>query len=471
MMDAAKTQALVEQVWDGSVLAALQTYIQIPNKSPAFDAEWAAHGYMDAALNLLVDWCRREAPASATIDVHHLPGRTPVILIEVPGDSADGCVLLYGHFDKQPEMTGWREDLGPWTPVIEGDRLYGRGGADDGYSTFAALTAVKALEEQDVPHARCVILIEACEESGSPDLPLHLEALADRIGTPSLIVCLDSGCGNYDQLWGTTSLRGIVAGTLTVELLREGVHSGTWSGVAASSFRVARMLLSRIENEATGEVLLPEFHVQVPPDRQAEVEQLSGILGNSLQEELPLLPGARTVSDQTRELILNSTWRPTLSVTGAGGLPPIENAGNVLRPTTQLKLSLRIPPTCDPDAASAALKRVLETDPPYGARVSFEPDQPASGWNAPETAPWLRQSIDEASIAFFGRPAAYKGEGGSIPFMAMLGRRFPQAQFLITGVLGPGANAHGPNEFLHIPTAKKLTASVARVIADHFNAS
>ena len=465
-MDADKTRELVERVWDDSVLPALRAYIEIPNKSPAFDADWAGHGYMDAALDLLVSWCRNQAPAAASVTVHRLPGRTPVIVIEVPGDDSAGSVLLYGHFDKQPEMTGWREGLGPWTPVIEGDRLYGRGGADDGYSTFAALTAIRALDDQGIPHARCVILIEACEESGSPDLPYYLSELAGVIGTPSLIVCLDSGCGNYDQLWGTTSLRGIVAGTLDVSLLSEGVHSGTWSGVVASSFRVARMLLSRIEDQTTGEILLPEFHVQVPPDRVAEVEQLAGILGDELYSDLPLLARAQPVTPDVRELILNSTWRPTLSVTGAGGLPPIENAGNVLRPFTRLKLSLRVPPTCDPNAAATALKLTLEADPPYGARVHFELDPAASGWNAPESAPWLRRSVDEASAAFFGRSAAYKGEGGSIPFMAMLGERFPRAQFLITGVLGPGANAHGPNEFLHIPTAKKLTCCVAKVIAD-----
>ncbi len=467
-MDVERTQALVEQVWDESVLPALETYITIPNKSPGFDANWAEHGYMDAALDLIAGWCRREAPANAKVDVHRLPGRTPLILIEVPGDTSNGSVLLYGHFDKQPEMSGWREDLGPWTPVFEDDKLYGRGGADDGYSTFAAVTALKALEEQGIPHARCVILIEACEESGSFDLPPYLEALSDTIGALSLIVCLDSGCGNYDQLWGTTSLRGIVAGTLSVELLSEGVHSGSWSGVVSSSFRVARMLLSRIEDEATGRVLLPEFHVDVPPDRLAEVEQLAGILGEGVHSELPFLPGAKPVTHEAMELILNSTWRPTLSVTGADGLPPIENAGNVLRPITRLKLSLRIPPTCNAEAAAKALKQTLESDPPYGARVSFDLDEPASGWNAPATAPWLRASIDEASTQFFGRPAAYKGEGGSIPFMAMLGQRFPEAQFLITGVLGPGANAHGPNEFLHIPTAKKLTCAVAKVVADHF---
>jgi acetylornithine deacetylase/succinyl-diaminopimelate desuccinylase-like protein len=467
VVEAAQTGTFVEQAWESSVLPALTRYIEIPNKSPHFDAEWESHGHMDRALDLIAAWCRANAPRDATVAVHRLPGRTPLILIDVPGDATGESVLLYGHYDKQPEMTGWRSDLGPWTPVIEGDRLYGRGGADDGYSTFAALTALRALEDQGVPHGRCVILIEGCEESGSFDLPFYLDSLGDALAAPGLIVCLDSGCGNYEQLWGTTSLRGLVAGTLSVELLSEGVHSGSWSGIVASSFRVCRMLLSRIEDEATGEVLLPEFHVVLPPGRAEEVEALAAILDGDAFAELPLVPGARPAGADVRELILNATWRPALSVTGAGGLPAIENAGNVLRPVTKLKLSLRIPPTCDADAATRRLKQTLEADPPYGARVSFEADQGANGWNAPATAPWLRQSLDNASSLFFGRAAAFKGEGGSIPFMAMLGQRFPASQFLITGVLGPGANAHGPNEFLHIPTAKRLTSAVAHVVADH----
>ena len=466
-MDPNRTTTFINQTWDTSVIPTLTRYIQIPNKSPHFDAEWQAHGHMDAALELVAGWCREQAPADADVQVHRLPGRTPLILIDVPGQLPGDPVLLYGHYDKQPEMTGWRDGLGPWTPVFEGDKLYGRGAADDGYSTFAALTAVRVLEDQGIPHARCVILIEGCEESGSFDLPYYLETLGETIGTPGLVICLDSGCGNYDQLWGTTSLRGLVAGALSVELLSEGVHSGTWSGVVASSFRIARMLLSRIEDEATGHVLLPEFHVDLPADRRREIEALAGALGSEVHSELPLLAGAQPVTPDARELILNSTWRPTLSITGVAGIPPVENAGNVLRPVTKLKLSLRLPPTCDAVTATAKLKQVLEADPPYGARVIFEAEQGANGWNAPETVPWLRESIDTASTQFFGRQAAYKGEGGSIPFMAMLGERFPEAQYLITGVLGPNANAHGPNEFLHIPTAKKLTCCVAQVIADH----
>lgn len=466
-MDPSTTHRSVENVWDQSILPTLHDYIAIPNKSPSFDREWEAHGHMESALNLLADWCTAQTIPGARLTIERLPGRTPLLFLDVPGDSGD-CILLYGHYDKQPEFTGWREGLGPWTPILKGDRLYGRGGADDGYSTFASVTALRALEEQTVPHARCVVLIEGCEESGSFDLPFYLDALADRIGSPSLVVCLDSGCGNYDQLWGTTSLRGLVSGNLYVELLREGVHSGYGSGVVASSFRVLRQLLSRLEDERTGAILPEEFHVQVPQDRLQEAEKLAGILGDAVYRSFPLLPEVRPVTDDPKELILNRTWRPALSITGAEGLPPLESAGNVLRPFSAVKVSLRVPPGCDPTRATARLKAILERDPPYGARVRFEPEQGAAGWNAPATEPWLRDSIDRASRAFFGREAAYMGEGGTIPFMAMLGEKFPRAQFLITGVLGPESNAHGPNEFLHVPTAKKLTCAVAHVIADHY---
>ncbi len=465
-MEHAATRRFVEQVWDRSILPALREYITIPNKSPAFHREWQEHGHMERALQLIADWCRVEAIPGAELGIERLPGRTPLLYLDVPGEGSDDCVLLYGHFDKQPEFTGWRDGLGPWTPVLEGDRLYGRGGADDGYATFASVTALRALKEQGVRHARCFIIIEGCEESGSFDLPFYLDALADRIGNPSLVVCLDSGCGNYEQLWATTSLRGLVTGTLTVELLREGVHSGA-SGVVASSFRVLRQLLSRLEDERTGEILARDFHTGIPAERIADAQKLAGILGDDVYRELPLLPGAQPVTLDVKELILNRTWRPALSITGAAGLPPLESAGNVLRPLTAVKLSLRIPPGVDPSAATARLKELLESNPPYGAHVTFVPDQAAAGWNAPATEPWLRDAVADASGAFFGREAAAMGEGGTIPFMAMLGEKFPTAQYLITGVLGPGSNAHGPNEFLHVPTAKKLTCAVAHVIAAH----
>ena len=466
-MDRARTRDFVEKAWKDSVLPQLMEFIRIPNRSPLYDPQWHEHGYMNKAVSLIETWCRAQAIDGMSLDVVNLQGRTPLIFMDIPGNSRD-CVLLYGHLDKQPEMTGWREGLGPWTPVVEGDKLYGRGAADDGYSVFASLTAIQALREQRVPHARCVVIVEACEESGSYDLPYYVETLSDRIGVPSLVVGLDSGCGSYDQLWCTNSLRGLVAGDLTVELMREGVHSGEGSGVIASSFRVLRHLLSRLENENTGEIIPREFHVDIPRQRIDQALQAAHILGDEVYSKFPFLEGVHPVSSDIAELILNRTWRPALAITGAAGLPALQNAGNVLRPLTTVRVSLRVPPGCDAKAAGERLKVLLEEDPPYGAHVRFEKGQCASGWNAPVQSPWLAESIDRASEAFFGEKAAYMGEGGSIPFMDMLGNRYPEAQFLITGVLGPNSNAHGPNEFLHLPTGKNLTCCIAQVLADHF---
>lgn len=462
-----KSQQYIDQLWETSIIPTLMDYIKIPNKSPQFDKDWQTHGYMDQAVQLISAWCKHHAVKNMKLDVVKLEGRTPVIVMEIPG-SNDDTILLYGHLDKQPEMSGWDADLHPWKPVLRGDKLYGRGGADDGYSAFASLAAIKSLHEQKIPHARCVILIEACEESGSYDLPYYIDALKDRIGNPSLVICLDSGCGNYDQLWTTTSLRGLVTVKLTIDILKQGVHSGSGSGIAPSCFTVLRQLLTRIENETTGEVCVQDLFVDIPTQRIEQAQHAANVLGNAVFDDLPFHDRVKPRDGSVAELILNRTWRPALSVIGMNGLPPMENAGNVTIPTLSVKLSMRLPPTCDPQKAAHALKALLEKNPPYNAHIKVEVPEAAAGWNAPAEAPWLVDAANQASLNYFGNPAVCMGEGGSIPFMGMLGKKFPQAQFLITGLLGPGSNAHGPNEFLHIPTGKKLTACVAHVIADHF---
>jgi len=466
-MNTPAIQKYVNRLWDESIIAELCEYIRIPNKSVAFDPQWREHGHMERVISRFERWVRAQNVEGLQLEVVRLPGRTPLIFMEIAGASDDGCVMLYGHLDKQPEMAGWRAGLDPWTPVIEGDRLYGRGAADDGYSIFACIAAISALKAENIPHARCVVIIEACEESGSTDLPAYIEHLASRIGNVRLVIGLDSGCGNYDQLWCTTSLRGLVGGTLKVEVLSEGIHSGA-SGFVPDSFRIARQLLSRVEDENTGRIRGEEFYAEIPDARRRQAEQMAAAIGDHLNDEIPFVKGMRPVDDSAVENLLNQTWRPALAIVGAEGLPPAANAGNVLRPSTSLKVSLRIPPTCDPNIATRSLTELLTSDPPYGAHVTFEPNWGARGWDAPATPPWLDRSLDDASKAFFGKPAAYMGMGGTIPFMSMLGERFPDAQFVITGVLGPHSNAHGPNEFLHIPTAKKLTCCVAKIIADHF---
>lgn len=466
-MNQEKIQQFVGRNWDDSILPTIQDYIRIPNKSVAFDRDWQQHGHMERAVQLAAEWCRRNAVSGMQLEILRAEGRTPLLFIEIPGAGTD-TVLLYGHLDKQPEFTGWAEGLDPWTPVRRDDKLYGRGGADDGYAVFASLTAIRALHDQNLAHARCVVVIECCEESGSLDLPFYISQLGERLGKVSLVVCLDAECGNYDQLWCTTSLRGNLTGTLAVDVLTEGVHSGAASPIVPSSFRILRTLLDRVENSATGASKLKSLKLVIPAQRRTQIQRAAKVLGKSVYGKFPFVKGMRPTSTNPAKLLAENTWGATLSVTGAEGLPAIDNAGNVLRPGTAVKLSFRLPPTADARKVMAEVKSLLEKNPPYGARVKFTSDPAAmGGWNASPVSPWLERSMQAASKAFFGKDAMYMGTGGSIPFMGMLGKKFPKAQFLVTGLLGPHANAHGPNEFLHIPTAKKLTACVAQVLADH----
>ncbi len=465
-MDIQRLTQFIRGVWDGSIVDRLTAYVRIPNQSPMFDPKWEQNGHMEAAVKLMADWCRQQPIEGMRVEVRRLPGKTPLLFVDIPGE-LPGCALLYGHLDKQPEFTGWLPGLGPWDPVLSDGKLYGRGSADDGYAVFSSLTAIAALKAQKVPLARCVLLIEASEESGSVDLPAHLQALGAAIGDPSLVVCLDAECGNYDQLWCTTSLRGNLVGTLHVRVLDEGVHSGMGTGIAPTPFRIVEQLLARIENPVTGELLLDELQATIPKDRRAQLTAAAQVLGSSVAGKIPFARGVQPVSNDPVELLINTTWRATLAVTGADGLPPVGSAGNVLLPELAFKLSLRLPPTVDADRASAAVRRALESDPPYGAQVRFEGGAGTGGWNAPAFAPWLDESIANASRQVYGQEAIHVGCGGTIPFMGMLGKQFPRTQFFITGVLGPHSNAHGPNEFLHIEYATQLTVCVSLVLADH----
>jgi acetylornithine deacetylase/succinyl-diaminopimelate desuccinylase-like protein len=464
-MNADQTRALVDETWSSSIVPTIEQYIRIPNQSPLFDPDWKRNGHMDRAVALARSWVESQNVKGLTLEVHELEGRTPVIFMEIEGD-ASSTVLMYGHLDKQPAMVGWEDGLGPWTPVLRGDKLYGRGGADDGYAIFATIASIRTLQQQGLAHSRIVVLIECCEESGSLDLPAYIDLLADRIGTPRLVICLDSGCGNYDQLWMTTSLRGSIVGNLTVEVLTEGVHSGDASGIVPSSFRIIRQLLDRIEDAKTGNILPQWLYVEVPETRMKEAKETARVLGDETWNKFPFVSGMQPVTKDPLEALLNRTWRPMLAYTGQAGFPDLVQGGNVLRPKTSIKLSLRIPPSLDATGLERRLKDLLESDPPYGAKVEFEAEKGGAGWVAPEIAPWLEQSVERASQTYFGKGAMTFGEGGSIPFMGMLGARYPSAQFLITGVLGPNSNAHGPNEFLHVGYAKKLTACVAQVLRD-----
>ena len=480
-LDAARLQSEIDAQWDGDIVRQLTDYIAIPAKSPGFEKDWAALGHIETVVRNAAQWVEAQKVEGLTLEVVRLPGRTPVIFFEVAASSGAGetprtgtqTVLMYGHLDKQPEFTGWRSDLGPWTPKYLDGLLYGRGGADDGYAVYASIASIQALKRQGVGHPRIVGLIETCEESGSYDLLPYVDLLRPRLGDVGLVVCLDSGAGNYDQLWLTTSLRGMAGGTLKVEILTEGVHSGDASGLVPSSFRILRHVLDRLEDSATGRLLPASFHCEVPAERMEQARATAAILGDELYKRFPWAHydcgGATMVALPTTtdpvEALLNRTWKPTLSVTGADGFPALKDAGNVLRPYTAFKLSLRLPPLVEADQAVQELKALLEDNAPYQAKVTFEGGGGATGWNAPATAPWFGAALDAASRAHFGAPCGYIGQGGTIPLMNLLSQGFPQAQMMVCGVLGPKSNAHGPNEFLHVPYAKRLTAAVAEVIA------
>ena len=480
-LDPATVASYVKSAWDSHVTDALYDYIRIPNVSVAFDPDWAEAGHMARAVALIRGWCEQRANdvlTDATVAVHELPGRTPVIVIDVPaygphaadGERSDDIVLLYGHLDKQPPFEGWRDDLGPWEPVLQGDKLYGRGAADDGYAVFAALTAIEAVRAAGGSHRRCVVLIEASEESGSPDLPPHLAELEARIGTPSLVVGLDSGCGDWERLWVTTSLRGLIDLVLRVDILTEGVHSGNAGGIVPSSFRILRRLLDRLEDPDTGVLTIPELHVEVPDERRKQTQETAAEL-RGLTSHYPLVANATPCHSGTDELLLARAWGSALEVVGLEGAPPPSSAGNVLRPFTSAKISIRLPPTADPQAVMAAVVQRLSEDPPYGARVTVAPGMAEAGWHGPPDPPWLTEALHAASLAAFDQPPRYLGEGGTIPFMGMLGRSFPAARFVVTGVLGPNSNAHGPNEFLHMPTARRVTIAVGHLLDAHAHRS
>ena len=445
-------------------LPTLLEYATIPCLSPSFDETWEESGHLNRAADLLASWTSETVP-SATVHVHRLDGRTPLLTATIEATApSEGTVVIYGHLDKQPPLGDWSDGLDPFRPVRRGDCVYARGIADDGYSTFSAALAVASLVEADVAHPRIVIVIEASEESGSEDLEAYLDYLVDELGDVQLLICLDSGALSYDRLWVTTSLRGLVNAELTVSVLERGLHSGSASGAVPSSFRVLRELLERIEDATIGDVRLAPLHASIPPEVRGAAQAIAEEFGDVVADEMPILDGVQLMGDTPAERILRTTWYPALSVIGLGGAPAPAIAGNVLRPYTSAVLSMRLPPPVDPDVAFAALDEVLVTNPPSGAHVSLRATNTAQGWVAPPLAPWLSAALDRTSREQFGAPVGFTGEGGSIPFLASLGRRYPGVQFVATGTLGPDSNAHGIDEMLHLPTALRVTNAVATLL-------
>ncbi|MCY4143278.1 MAG: M20/M25/M40 family metallo-hydrolase [Gammaproteobacteria bacterium] len=464
-MNVQRIEEIVASHWEGHILDVLTEYITIPNVSPVFDPDWEQNGHMHKAVQLFHDAVEQYSIENIDTRIVEIPQKTPLLFLVVPAmNGGSGNVLLYGHYDKQPEFTGWHAGKGPWIPVLENGRLYGRGGGDDGYALFSSLSAIAALQQTGAPVPRCTIVIEGCEESGSYDLPHYIELLADEIGTPDLVVCLDAECGNYDQLWLTTSLRGMLSGTLNVEILNEGVHSGAAGGIVPSSFRILRSLIERIETSETGQ-LHDRLYTDIPSWAREQSSEVAATLGHTVIERYPWAREPTAKTDNLSELLISNTWQPSLATVGIGGAPLPQNAGNTLRPSTSAKLVFRLPPNANAGECAEFVKAELERDPNYGAVVEFNCDAAESGWHSKPVSQWLHNSLDRASNHFFSKPYRRMGTGGTIPFMKMLGEQYPNCEFMVTGVLGPHSNAHGPNEFLDLKTGERVTSCVAYVLA------
>lgn len=473
-MDQARARDVIERTWAGDVIPSLSGLIAIPALSPSFDSSWPATGHLRAAVDHVASWAGSRG-LTGRCEVVELEGRPPLLLVDIPataGAAGQGTVLLYGHLDKQPALGEWSEGLAPWRPVLRDGRLYGRGSSDDGYSGYAAITALEAVRAARGEHARAVVVLETGEESGSPGLSDYLEHLAGCLGDVDLVICLDSGGGtDYKRLWLTSSLRGLVAATVTVRVLEAGVHSGMASGIAPSSFRIMRRLLDRLEDSATGEIKLPEMNAPIPAERRADAVALAALEPGAVGRAIPFVRGMSAVSEDLAELILNNTWRPSLSVIGGDGLPESAQAAAVLRPATSLRLSFRTPPTVDAASARAALEKELTTEVPYGAQVEVRDFVTLNGWSAPAPSPWLAAELDALTGPVFSEPCRRLGIGGGIPFMEMLGRRYPDADFVVTGAIGADSNMHVRDEWLNIGYAEQVTEAIARILDAHARTS
>ncbi len=454
-----------ERIWEESIIPSLGEFIEIHALSPMFEPNWDELGELQSTIDLFCSWLDEQGIQGMSYDIHRIGEHSPVLLVTIEG-TGSGEVMFYSHLDKQPSRPHlWSEGLHPLKAVRRDPFLFGRGSVDDGYGGYLCVAAIRLLQESGIPHPKATFLIETCEESGSFDLPPYLDALTDELGNPDLIVVLDSGGPSYEHIWVTEALRGLVAGKLSARVSHEGVHSGMSGGAIPSSFRIQRMLLDRVENSQTGEVLIPEMHVEISDKIKREADTLGKILGDELWKSLPVVDTLEAQSKGSSEMLLDVNWRPALSVIGADGIPPVQTAGNVLRTNTDLKLSFRIPPGVKADEVQKIVKATLEANPPYGAEVTYHPTEPADGFHAPPLHEGVAAALESASLHLTGHPPMATWIGGTIPFMAMIQGKYPEACFLCTGSSGPGNNAHGPDEKLHIPHSKRLNVALAAAIA------
>ncbi len=456
----------ISEFWDTKALPSLMDFIRIPALSTTFDAKWEENGYLRQTCEHVAQWIQTQIP-DAKCEIFQEKDRTPCLFVEILSKKEvnnDTTVAFYGHFDRQPEASGWDEGLGAWNPVIRNGKLYGRGTADDGYSVYMMIAAIAALRHHKIEHPRCVGIFETQEESGSKDLPYYLQKLKERFQNPTSLFVLDNHCGDYQRVWLSASLRGVLGGTLTVKTLEHGVHSGTYSGMVPDAFGIAQALITRLHDPVTGEIKIKACHTTIPTIRRHQLMQASKVLGNLVWNHSPLLSGVTTKLKNNDDIMFNMTWKPALTVIGMEGLPSIDHAANVVTKEVKFALSMRIPPNIDTELAAKSIEEALLNEPPYGAHIEWTDVSVLPGWAMTAENPKNEELIDKASQEVFGEKAVFTGQGGTIAVIADFEATFPNSTIVLTGVLGPDSNAHAPNEALDIKYTKQLTEVVSNYL-------
>lgn len=461
-----KLKQFVESEFTNNALPSFKTFLTIENCTPAYDPDWDKNGLLKSAASHLKAYALKSSGVQGLNAILSSDeGKTPFLLVTVDSTSGDGkSILLYGHFDKQPPNSGWSQGLGPYLPVEKDGYLYGRGSADDGYAFYAMLTIIKALQNFNIPHPKFVIILEGSEESGSIDLPIYIEEYQQFIGQPDLILALDSGIIDYNRIWLTSSLRGVVSCDLTVKTLTKGVHSGKGSGIAPESFMIIRKLLSKLE-DYNDQSRMKDFEVEIPDSEKTKISKAVEVMGDDWCSKIPILPGMKLLGDTPTDRLINWTWKPALTVAGARGIPNVKDAGNVLRPYTTLYLSIRTPPTFDGILNGKKILEDITNQTPFNSTVLIENYEAFNGSLIKEPSDNLKSQIDNLAKNYISGGMAQIPVGISIPFTTIFSQYFPKSQILVTGCAGVDSNAHGPNERLNLSYTKNFICSFVHIFS------
>jgi acetylornithine deacetylase/succinyl-diaminopimelate desuccinylase-like protein len=431
-------------------LADLSALVRIPSVSwAAFDrAEVRASAEAVAALVRDIDIFDSVTVTHAAIPGSEEPGQ-PAVLATRAAKNGRPTVLLYAHHDVQPPGQDEDWDTPPFEPTVRGDRLYGRGAADDKAGVMAHIAAVRSLvsaTDGDIDLG-LALFIEGEEEFGSRSFATFLTENREALSADAIVVA-DSNNWDITTPAITTALRGNVTLKLTVSTLAHASHSGMFGGAVPDAMMATILLLGTLyaPDGSVAVAGLTSHDAPTPPYEE-----------DALRQETGLLDGVSPIGHGT---ILSRIWsQPALTVTGIDA-PTVANASNTLSPTVSVQISVRIAPGQSAQEAAGFIQTHLEDNVPFGAHIIID-DLDTGEPFLVDTGGWAVAETRQAMTAGWGVEPVDIGVGGSIPFIADLVREFPEAQILVTGVEDPDSRAHSPNESLHLGVFKRAILSEA----------